>query len=74
METASIVVDLHHMRCGNCKVAFKNEFATHCPTCLAVFTHVVSNHVGLAEKLQRKRNQAGIAIAWQRADEPALVE
>lgn len=77
MEKASIVVDLRHMRCSNCKVALDDELATHCPVCQAVFTHVTSNHVGLAEKLERKRCALGIKSEGGRAleqDQPVFVD
>jgi hypothetical protein len=61
METASIVVDFRHMRCGNCKVALSDEFATHCPVCHAKFEGVASNHTGLAEKLRQKRRNAAVS-------------
>jgi hypothetical protein len=59
METASIIVDLHSMRCGNCKVAIADQLAISCPTCGAVFDRIVSNHVGLAAKLQEIRKAIG---------------
>jgi hypothetical protein len=77
MENASIVVDIRHMRCSNCKVALHDELAIQCPVCNATFTHVTSNHVGLAEKLERRRRAAGITSDERRAIEqraPALVE
>lgn len=60
METASIVVDLWRMRCSNCKVAIHDECATECPVCGAKFDSIVSNHVGLAHKLERAREAVGI--------------
>lgn len=59
METASIIVDLNTMRCGNCKVAISDPLAARCPMCGAFFDRIVSNHVGLARKLQEKRAAAG---------------
>ncbi len=58
METASIIVDMRNIRCGNCKVALKDELAETCPTCGAKFIQVMSNHVGLAEKLRQRRQAA----------------
>lgn len=58
METASIVVDIQAVRCGNCKVALPDELATQCPVCGAIFDRIVSNHVGLAGKLRKKRLEA----------------
>jgi hypothetical protein len=58
MQTASIVVDWRHLRCSNCKVALHDELAETCPACGAKFDSVTSNHVGLAEKLEREREAA----------------
>ena len=58
MDRASIVVDLRNNRCGNCKVALNDELATKCPACGAVFDSISSNHVGLADKLRQKRQDA----------------
>jgi hypothetical protein len=55
-----MIVDLRHIRCGNCKVALGDELVATCPVCGAAFTHVTSNHVGLAESLRKKRRSAGI--------------
>ena len=57
---ASIVVDFRHIRCENCKVALHDELATSCPVCCAAFDRITSNHVGLAAKLEQKREDAGI--------------
>ncbi len=60
MKNATIVVDLRNSRCDQCKVALHDELATKCPVCGACFDAIVSNHVGLAARLQRKREQAGV--------------
>ena len=60
MMTASILVDLRTIRCGNCKVALHDELAKECPACGASFDRITSNHVGLADKLRKKREEAGI--------------
>ena len=60
MTTASILVDLHTIRCGNCKVALHDEFAEKCPVCGASFDRISSNHVGLEDKLRKKREEAGL--------------
>ncbi|MCH8840499.1 MAG: hypothetical protein IH831_07440 [Planctomycetes bacterium] len=60
MTTASILVDLRTIRCGNCKVALHDELAAECPVCGASFDRITSNHVGLADKLRKKREAAGI--------------
>ena len=60
VNTASIIVDLWNMRCDHCKVAIHNELATQCKMCGARFDSIVSNHVGLAAKLESKREKAGV--------------
>jgi hypothetical protein len=60
LETATIVVDLRNIRCGNCKVALHDELAMNCPVCGAKFDSIISNHVGLAERLREKREAAGV--------------
>ena len=59
-KTASILVDLQTIRCGNCRVALHDELAEKCPVCGASFDRMTSNHVGLADKLRKKREEAGI--------------
>lgn len=56
----SIVVDMRFNRCDHCKVALVDELATDCPVCSAHFDSIVSNHVGLAAKLYRRREKAGV--------------
>lgn len=63
METSSIIVDLRQIRCGNCKVALQDELAMKCPACGAVFDAISSNHVGLADKLRNKRQEADVTQA-----------
>lgn len=58
--TAAIVVDMRAMRCDHCKVAVHDDLATQCAVCRARFDSIVSNHVGMAAKLERKRAQAGV--------------
>ena len=60
MTTASILVDLHTIRCGNCKVALRDELAEKCPVCGASFDRISSNHIGLEDKLRKKREEAGL--------------
>jgi predicted nucleic acid-binding Zn-ribbon protein len=55
---AAIIIDIRHMRCGACKIAFKDELATECKNCNAVFDRISSNHVGLADKLRTVRGEA----------------
>ena len=59
MKHASIVVDLRHIRCDNCKVAIHDELASECLVCEVKFDGIVSNHVGLAAELERRRERAG---------------
>jgi hypothetical protein len=60
MKRASIVVELRQLRCDGCKVALPNELVTVCPICGAVFDSIVSNHAGLAARLKRRREAAGV--------------
>jgi hypothetical protein len=60
VKHASIVVDLRNNRCDQCKVALHDELAVKCKGCGADFDAIVSNHVGLAAKLYRRRKQAGV--------------
>ena len=62
MATASIIVDMRTARCGNCKVALRDELATECPICIRKFDRISSNHAGLALKFRKKREQAGVAL------------
>lgn len=63
---AAILVDLWHFRCDHCKVALHDELAIACPVCGAEFDSIVSNHVGLASKLHKKRQIAGVRTAAAR--------
>ena len=60
VTTTSILVDFRTFRCGHCKVALNDELAEKCPVCGAAFDRISSNHVGLADKLRKKREAAGI--------------
>jgi hypothetical protein len=57
MTTTSILIDLRTIRCGNCKVALRDQLAEKCPVCGASFDRITSNHVGLADKLRKKRDR-----------------
>lgn len=59
-NTASIIVDLRNARCSICKVLVHDPLAKTCHGCGATFDRVVSNHVGLARKLQQERAAAGV--------------
>ncbi len=54
-ETASLIVDLHTIRCGGCKVHVEDPLIVSCTFCGATFDRVVSNHVGLAKRLMGQR-------------------
>ena len=75
MQRASITVDFNHARCGGCKVILDDELAKLCPVCGASFDRITSNHVGLAGKLLRMREAAGVAFTPSEsadADEPEI--
>lgn len=58
-ETASLIVDLHTIRCGGCKVHVEDPLVVSCTFCGATFDRVVSNHVGLAKRLIGQRADSG---------------
>jgi len=58
--TASLIVDLHTVRCGGCKVAISDPLTLECPMCGASFDRVVSNHVGLANRLLERRKDLSV--------------
>ena len=60
---ASIIVDMHNVRCDHCKVALRDDLSTECAACGARFDDILSNHVGLAERLRRKREAAGVFLS-----------
>lgn len=59
-ETAALVADLRTLRCDRCKVAIHDDLAIECPVCGSQFDSIVSNHAGLAKKLDEKRVEAGV--------------
>jgi rRNA maturation endonuclease Nob1 len=63
MNTASLIADLHNVRCGQCKVLVRDIGADQCESCGAQFDRVVSNHVGVAKKVQALREAAKNAKA-----------
>ena len=58
INVSNIVVDLRHTRCSLCWMTLKDEISKSCKSCGAHFVEVVSNHIGLAEDLRKKREQA----------------
>jgi len=51
-----LIADLHAVRCGGCKVVVEDPLSTTCTMCGATFDRVVSNHVGLANRLNTERS------------------
>lgn len=66
-ETASLIVDLHTIRCGGCKVHVEDPLVVSCTFCGATFDRVVSNHVGLAKRLMGQRADSGTDEAAEEA-------
>jgi hypothetical protein len=62
-QHTSIVVDIRHIRCDNCKVALHDVLAQKCLVCGAVFDGVTSNHVGLADRLRQQREAARVPMS-----------
>jgi hypothetical protein len=51
----AIFVDVLNSRGDHCKVAIQDDLAIECRFAPPRFDSIVSNHVGLAAKLERKR-------------------
>ena len=58
-EIVPLIADLHTVRCGGCKVLVDDPLIVKCSICGATFDRVVSNHVGLANRLNRERSGTG---------------
>ena len=58
-EIVPLIADLHTVRCGSCKVLVDDPLIVKCSICGATFDRVVSNHVGLANRLNRERSGTG---------------
>ena len=58
-EVFPLIADLHTVRCGSCKVLVDDPLIVKCSICGATFDRVVSNHVGLANRLNRERSGTG---------------
>ena len=65
MQTASLIVDIKTTRCSNCKMIIRDVTVANCPNCGSLFDRVSSNHVGLASRVQKQRDEA------KKADAPA---
>ena len=57
-HTASLIVDLKTTRCSGCKMIIRDVTVASCPHCGAVFDRVSSNHVGLANRVTKQREEA----------------
>ncbi len=64
-HTASLIVDLKATRCSACKMIIRDVTVAKCPHCSAVFDRVSSNHVGLADRVQKQREEARAGNAEQ---------
>jgi len=62
-QTASLIVDLKTTRCSGCKMIIRDVTVANCPHCCALFDRVTSNHVGLAAKVIKQREEAKQAAA-----------
>ena len=58
-EVFPLIADLHTVRCGSCKVLVDDPLVVKCSICGATFDRVVSNHVGLANRLNSERSGTG---------------
>ena len=58
-EIVPLIADLHTVRCGGCKVLVDDPLIVKCSICGATFDRVVSNHVGLANRLNSERSGTG---------------
>ena len=58
-EIVPLIADLHTVRCGGCKVLVDDPLIVKCSICGATFDRVVSNHVGLANRLNNERSGVG---------------
>ena len=58
-EIVPLIADLHTVRCGSCKVLVDDPLIVKCSICGATFDRVVSNHVGLANRLNSERSGTG---------------
>ncbi len=57
-QTASLVVDLKTTRCSGCKMIIRDVTVANCPHCGSLFDRVTSNHVGLAARVLKQREDA----------------
>ena len=71
-EVFPLIADLHTVRCGSCKVLVDDPLVVKCSICGATFDRVVSNHVGLANRLNSERS--GAATDDGEAEEATAIE
>jgi hypothetical protein len=57
-HTASLIVDVKTTRCSACKMMIRDVTVVNCPHCGALFDRVTSNHVGLATRVMKQREEA----------------
>lgn len=57
-HTASLIVDVKTTRCSACKMMIRDVTVASCPHCGALFDRVTSNHVGLASRVLKQREEA----------------
>jgi RNA polymerase subunit RPABC4/transcription elongation factor Spt4 len=63
MQTASLIVDIKTTRCSHCKMIIRDVTVANCPHCGSLFDRVTSNHVGLAARVKKQRDEAKNANA-----------
>ena len=60
MKRASILIEQGQMQCGSCEARLHDELAEFCTVCGAVFDTITSSKAGLAARLKRYREAAGV--------------
>ena len=73
-EVFPLIADLHTVRCGSCKVLVDDPLVVKCSICGATFDRVVSNHVGLANRLNSERSGATTDDGEAAAEEATATE
>ena len=73
-EVFPLIADLHTVRCGSCKVLVDDPLVVKCSICGATFDRVVSNHVGLANRLNSERSGAATDDGEAEAEEATATE
>ena len=73
-EIVPLIADLHTVRCGSCKVLVDDPLIVKCSICGATFDRVVSNHVGLANRLNSERSGTATDDGEAEAEEATATE